>query len=144
MALAVYISLQVLQNSGLDLKQLDVYEQLEFVPFDPTVKRTEGTLKGPDGKVFKTTKGERSWLLLAKSWHAHGVASVLPSAMYAYAFFGSETAAFNHCVGVWHGLPGVPPDTPCVVLPAGAPHIIMKLVQVDADDISKRVHWKVR
>jgi hypothetical protein len=50
--------LQVLQNSGLDLSQLDVYEQLEFVPFDPTVKRTEGTLKGPDGKVFKTTKGE--------------------------------------------------------------------------------------
>jgi hypothetical protein len=29
-------------------------------------------------------------------------------------------------------------------LPAGAPHIILKLVQVDADDISKRVHWKVR
>jgi hypothetical protein len=27
--------------------------------------------------------------------------------------------------------------------PAGAPHIILKLVQVDADDISKRVHWKV-
>jgi hypothetical protein len=49
---------QVLQNSGFDLSQLDVYEQLEFVPFDPTVKRTEGTLKGPDGNVFKTTKGE--------------------------------------------------------------------------------------
>jgi hypothetical protein len=26
---------------------------------------------------------------------------------------------------------------------AGAPHIILKLVQVDAEDISKRVHWKV-
>jgi hypothetical protein len=50
--------LQVLQNSGLDLSQLDVYEQQEFVPFDPTVKRTEATLKGPDGRVFKTTKGE--------------------------------------------------------------------------------------
>lgn len=49
---------QVLQNSGLDLSKLNVYEQLEFLPFDPTVKRTEGTLKGPDGKVFKTTKGE--------------------------------------------------------------------------------------
>ncbi|WIA12441.1 hypothetical protein OEZ85_012477 [Tetradesmus obliquus] len=71
----------VLQNSGLDLSKLNVYEQLEFLPFDPTVKRTEGTLKGPDGKVFKTTKG--------------------------------------------------------------APHIILKLVQVDAEDISKRLHWKV-
>lgn len=31
--------------------------QIDFLPFDPTIKRTEGTLRGPDGKVFKTTKG---------------------------------------------------------------------------------------
>lgn len=28
-----------------DLPSLDVYEQIDFMPFDPTVKRTEGTLK---------------------------------------------------------------------------------------------------
>jgi hypothetical protein len=31
----------------------------------------------------------------------------------------------------------------CPMLLVGAPHIILKLVQVDAEDISKRVHWKV-
>ena len=30
---------------------------LDHMPFDPTVKRTESTIKGPDGKVFKVTKG---------------------------------------------------------------------------------------
>ncbi|KNC79871.1 hypothetical protein SARC_07756 [Sphaeroforma arctica JP610] len=40
-----------------DLDSLSQYEQIDFLPFDPSIKRTEGTLKGPDGKVFKTTKG---------------------------------------------------------------------------------------
>ncbi len=48
--------LQVL--NAVDLPYLDQFEQVDFMPFDPTIKRTEGTLKGPDGKVFKTTKGE--------------------------------------------------------------------------------------
>jgi magnesium-transporting ATPase (P-type) len=52
------------------------------MPFDPTIKRTEGTLRGPDGKTFKCTKG--------------------------------------------------------------APHIILKLVEVDQEEVAKRVNWKVR
>lgn len=56
--------------------------QVDFVPFDPTLKRTEGTLKGPDGRTFKCTKG--------------------------------------------------------------APHIILKLVEVDQEEVAKRVNWKVR
>jgi len=71
----------VLKNSGLDLTTLDVYEQIDFMPFDPTIKRTEGTLRGPDGKTFKCTKG--------------------------------------------------------------APHIILKLVEVDQEEVAKRVNWKV-
>ena len=51
------------------------------MPFDPTIKRTEGTLRGPDGKTFKCTKG--------------------------------------------------------------APHIILKLVEVDQEEVAKRVNWKV-
>jgi magnesium-transporting ATPase (P-type) len=52
------------------------------MPFDPTIKRTEGTLKGADGRTFKCTKG--------------------------------------------------------------APHIILKLVEVDQEEVAKRVNWKVR
>ena len=49
--------------NAIDLAPLDKYEQIDFVPFDPTVKRTEATIKGPDGKVFKVTKGAPHVLL---------------------------------------------------------------------------------
>ena len=29
------------------------------MPFDPTVKRTEGTVRAPDGKIIKVTKGAK-------------------------------------------------------------------------------------
>jgi H+-transporting ATPase len=47
----------VLATSGQDLTKCDDYEQVDFMPFDARVKRTEGTLKGRDGKTFKITKG---------------------------------------------------------------------------------------
>ena len=47
----------VLKTSGQDLTKCDAYEQLDFIPFDPRTKRTEGKLKGPDGRVFRITKG---------------------------------------------------------------------------------------
>lgn len=50
-------ALDTLTLGSADLDSLSQYEQIDFLPFDPSVKRTEGTLKGPDGKVFKTTKG---------------------------------------------------------------------------------------
>lgn len=47
-----------------DLKSLDGVEALDFMPFDPVVKRTEGTVKDTKtGKVFKTTKGAPHVLL---------------------------------------------------------------------------------
>mmetsp|Transcript_48954 Transcript_48954/g.78872 ORF Transcript_48954/g.78872 Transcript_48954/m.78872 type:complete len:624 (+) Transcript_48954:2-1873(+) len=47
----------VLKTSGQDLSKCDAYKQLDFTPFDPRTKRTEGKLEGPDGKVFRITKG---------------------------------------------------------------------------------------
>ena len=39
-------------------KKLEEYEELDFVPFDPTSKRTVATVKNiSSGKVFKTCKG---------------------------------------------------------------------------------------
>lgn len=40
-----------------DLSVCDQYEQLEYAPFDPVIKRTEATIVGPDGVQFKVTKG---------------------------------------------------------------------------------------
>ncbi|MGA8214305.1 MAG: plasma-membrane proton-efflux P-type ATPase, partial [Candidatus Sulfotelmatobacter sp.] len=38
-------------------KELKCYQVLHFQPFDPVHKRTEATVKGPDGKQFKVAKG---------------------------------------------------------------------------------------
>eukprot|EP01037_Dinobryon_pediforme_P023667 gene23667-25177_t len=47
-----------------DLKSLDTVEQLDYMPFDPIVKRTEGTIRDlKTGKVFKATKGAPHVLL---------------------------------------------------------------------------------
>jgi len=43
---------------GLDDKQqLQAYEQLQFVPFDPVHKRTEATVRDSSGQTFQVTKG---------------------------------------------------------------------------------------
>ena len=38
-------------------QDLAKYTELDFLPFDPVSKRTEATIRGPDGKTFKVTKG---------------------------------------------------------------------------------------
>ena len=38
-------------------EQLENYELIRFLPFDPVGKRTEAQVKAPDGKIFKTSKG---------------------------------------------------------------------------------------
>jgi len=40
-----------------DKDSLGAFEQQAFVPFDPVSKRTEATVRGPDGETFKVTKG---------------------------------------------------------------------------------------
>ena len=44
-------------NSVRDPARLKTFQQTDFLPFDPIVKRTEATVQGPDGRVFKTSKG---------------------------------------------------------------------------------------
>ncbi len=52
-------ALDTLVLNTADIASLDmIVEQTDFIPFDPTVKRTEATLKEKaTGKVFRTTKG---------------------------------------------------------------------------------------
>ena len=74
-------ALDTLVLTSANLDECDAFTQIDFMPFDPTIKRTEGTLRAADGKTFKTTKG--------------------------------------------------------------APNIILQLVQVDQEEVAKRVNWKV-
>ena len=50
-------ALDTLVLGQVDMASLEGYEQLDYMPFDPIFKRTEGTVKAPDGEVFKTSKG---------------------------------------------------------------------------------------
>jgi len=56
-------ALDTLVLNAIDLEPLDVYTQLEYSPFDPTKKRTEATLQGPDGRTFKVMKGAPNVIL---------------------------------------------------------------------------------
>ena len=50
-------ALDTLTLNAIDLKPLDAFTQLDYMPFDPAIKRTCATIRAPDGSVFKVTKG---------------------------------------------------------------------------------------
>lgn len=51
-------ALDTLVLNAIDLRPLDSYKLVDHLPFDPTIKRTESTLRHPkSGKTFKATKG---------------------------------------------------------------------------------------
>merc|ERR1711976_523109 len=54
--------------NGVDLKSMECIEQLDYLPFDPVIKRTQGTVVDTSGKInggkkFKTSKGAPQVLL---------------------------------------------------------------------------------
>ena len=49
-------ALDTMTLGAADLEALKPYKHLDFMPFDPQVKRTEATIEGPEGKL-KVTKG---------------------------------------------------------------------------------------
>ena len=55
-------ALDTLVFNAVDMKSLENVEQKDFMPFDPTVKRTEGTVV-ENGATYKTTKGAPHVLL---------------------------------------------------------------------------------
>lgn len=51
-------ALDRLTLGSVNMELLDVYKQIDYLPFDPTIKRTEGTIRNTEtGEEFKTTKG---------------------------------------------------------------------------------------
>lgn len=57
-------ALDRLTLGAVNFKLLEPFEQLEYMPFDPTLKRTQGTVKNKEtGEVFKTSKGAPHILL---------------------------------------------------------------------------------
>ena len=73
---------------GLKDKQaLKPYQVTHFTPFDPVHKRTEATVKGADGKIFKVTKGAPQ-VILALSANAAAVKEAVDKAVDNFAARG--------------------------------------------------------
>ena len=50
-------ALDTMVLGAVDMPSLGAFTMVDHSPFDPTIKRTESQIKGPDGKEFKVTKG---------------------------------------------------------------------------------------
>ncbi|GLC35934.1 hypothetical protein PLESTB_000520900 [Pleodorina starrii] len=95
----------VLACEQQNLAQLDVYEQMDYMPFDPTVKRTEGTIKDTrTGKVFKVTKGAPHIIL--KLTHDERVHHMVDETVAAFGLRGIRCLAVARTLeddpDTWH------------------------------------------
>ena len=63
-------ALDTLVHGAADLASLEEVKQTDYMPFDPTVKRTEGTITLPTGEAFKVTKGAPHVILSLLDQHA--------------------------------------------------------------------------
>ncbi len=70
-----------------DAKALQAYDVRHFQPFDPVHKRTEATVKGGDGAVFKVTKGAPQ-VILGLAANAAAVKDAMDKAVNDFAARG--------------------------------------------------------
>jgi H+-transporting ATPase len=102
-------ALDTLTLNAVDIASMDLVEQLDYMPFDPIVKRTEGTVRElSTGKVFKTTKGAPHVIL--KLVNAHNPNPTMSNAVeedvHTYGLRGIRTLAVakTNDDGVWEML----------------------------------------
>lgn len=90
-------------------QDLKGYQVVHFQPFDPVHKRTEATVKDPDGKEFKTTKGAPQ-VILQLSANAGKVTSAVEQAVDEFAArgFRSLGVARTDAQGTWQFLGVLP------------------------------------
>ncbi len=89
-------------NSLKNKDLLKEYAILHFQPFDPVHKRTEATVKGPNGKEFKVTKGAPQ-VILALSDYLDNRKTTAQNvvAQFALRGFRSLAVAFTDEQGSW-------------------------------------------
>ena len=74
------------------------YKVVHFAPFDPVGKRTEATVKGPDGATFKVTKGAPQ-VVLALSGNAGHVKASVDKAVNGFAARGFRSLGVARAEG---------------------------------------------
>jgi len=83
---------KVVRNTVKDKERLLQYEELDFLPFDPVAKRTEATVKGPDGKILKVSKGAPQ-VIVNMSHNADDIRDEVEEAMEMFASKGLRPVA---------------------------------------------------
>jgi H+-transporting ATPase len=81
-----------------DTKSLKGYKVLHFQPFDPVHKRTEATVKGPDGKTFQVAKGAPQ-VILEMSSNAGKVKTAVDKAVNEFAARGFRSLGVARAAG---------------------------------------------
>jgi len=73
-----------------DTERLKMYNQVKFLPFDPVIKRTEGTVKDTQGKTFKVAKGAPQ-VILGMCDEDDGIKTKVEEAVNDFAVKGYRT-----------------------------------------------------
>src|SRR5277367_6809526 len=129
-----------------DAQALKPYQVTHFQPFDPVHKRTEAAVKGPDGKVFKVTKGAPQ-VIVALSANAGQVKPAVEKAVNDFAARGFRAlgVARAESDGEWRLL-GVLPlfdppreDAKATVATAAEMGVKIKMVTGDALAIAREI-----
>ena len=143
------IDLAVLGGLKSD-QALKDYKVVHFQPFDPVHKRTEATVKGPDGKEFKTAKGAPQ-VILELSANAAQVKDAVDKAVNEFATrgFRSLGVARADADGKWQFL-GVLPlfdpprdDAKATIATARQMGVSVKMVTGDALAIARETAKKL-
>jgi len=133
-----------------DDQALKAYQVTHFQPFDPVHKRTEATVRGPDGKEFKTTKGAPQ-VILELSANAGEVKPAVDKAVNDFAArgFRSLGVARAGADGKWQFL-GVLPlfdppreDARATIATARQMGVRIKMVTGDALAIARETAKKL-
>jgi H+-transporting ATPase len=120
------------------------YQMLHFTPFDPVHKRTEATIKGPDGTTFKVTKGAPQ-VILQLATNSDSVKPAYEKAVNDFAARGFRAlgVARADADGQWQLLGVLPlydpprPDAKTTVATAREMGVKIKMVTGDALAIAK-------
>jgi H+-transporting ATPase len=133
-----------------DINALKGYDVIHYQPFDPVHKRTEASIKGADGKLFKVTKGAPQ-VILALSANAGQVKTAVETAVNEFATRGFRSLGVARAVedGPWQFL-GVLPlfdppreDAKATIATARAMGVTVKMVTGDALAIARETAKKL-
>lgn len=127
-------------------QQKNTYQELHFQPFDPVHKRTEATVKGPDGSVFKTAKGAPQ-VILSLAANAEAVQAQVNRAVEEFAARGFRVlgVARTDEHGRWQFLGIIPlydpprEDSSTTIKAAGQMGIKVKMLTGDQIAIGKEI-----